>query len=100
MKDKSAILIEALKQGAVLVKEYKDFEKEEYILLHFYKDYPPRLELRGWGAAIGTGADRIVDIVNNPQNWEILEDGDFERVDYPFIKDQMKERLNGKTFKH
>lgn len=100
MEDKSLKLIKALKSGAVLIKRYEDFEQQEYLLYHFYKDYKPLLELRGWGSGLGNTSDRIVELVTNPELWDVLKDDDYEKVDFAFIKEQMKARLEGKVFKY
>jgi len=71
-------LIDALNEGYILFKEYKDGEKQ---FLFYYSGI---FETRGWCSALGTIDDRLVELIKEPGNWKIFPDFNMNTDVYPF----------------
>ncbi len=74
-RKKVKYLIDELLNGKILYrKHYNDDTRIEYI---FQEN--EIFEIKGWGTAYGNVNDRLVDIISNPNHWEVhmhlLSDG-------------------------
>jgi hypothetical protein len=76
----SALLIDALLKGKQLEKNCakKDsdyYNEREQILTLWCEDYNgcKYFYMNGWGSALGTPNDRLIEIITNPDNWLINE---------------------------
>jgi hypothetical protein len=76
--EKVAVLLDALDNGSILYNETK-FKEKEY-LFKTEKSY----EAKGWGSALGTVEQRILDIVANPEEWFIFENFNMKVDEYPY----------------
>lgn len=64
-KPTSGQLIDALKAGKVLKREYYN-DCYSYLT---YRNY--RLDCWGWGSALGEPKDRLTEIIDDPDKWTI-----------------------------
>jgi hypothetical protein len=67
-------LIKALKEGKGLCKKDCDKDDPTYVygveFLYYDNEYKG-FDRKGWGSALGTVEQRLLDIIKNPENWEI-----------------------------
>lgn len=69
MEDKSLILVQALKSGKILFKHYSKVNENEFLFM----EIPNYFEIKGWGAAIGAPSERVIELITNPEDWNIHE---------------------------
>jgi hypothetical protein len=74
-------LIDALDNGHILYKKHGNdaFDNKEFLFKS--GDY---YEIRGWGTAYGTSADRLSEIVQDPDLWKIFPDFNMNTNNYPY----------------
>ena len=73
--------IDALNAGHILYKQHGDpvWDNKEFIFKsgNYY-------EMKGWGTAYGTAKDRIFDIIQNPDDWQIFPNFNMNIDEYPY----------------
>jgi hypothetical protein len=62
-------LIAALLNGKNIIRRFRD--EEEILWCEYSKDNKPHFYVRGWGSALGNSKDRVMSILENPEQWEI-----------------------------
>lgn len=78
---KVAELIDALDYGYVLYRQHglPEFDNKEFL----FKSHD-MYEIRGWGTAYGNAADRIFQLTENPDDWQMFPDFNMKRDEYPY----------------
>lgn len=93
--DKSSELIQALKEGKLLSKYYPQVNEKEYLFAYVFQD-SLHFECKGWASALGSYTDRLVDIITNPEEWEIDEFEMSKGYPYPWSVLQNKNQSDEK----
>lgn len=74
-------LIDALDNGNILYKEYEVGEKQ----FVFKTGNPFQIEAKGWCSAYGVHHNnKIVEVIEEPDNWKIFPNFNMNTDDYPF----------------
>lgn len=63
-------LIKALLEGKTLVR-YGELSEKETFNCEWGSDGKPFFWMNGWGSALGTSRDRIMSLLENPEQWEV-----------------------------
>lgn len=76
--EKIAILIDALDNGSILYYETQFGEKE--FLFRSGNSY----ERKGWASALGNVQLKMMDIIENPDEWSIFPNFNMDVDEYPY----------------
>ena len=81
--DRSCELIQALKEGRLLCKHDSQVNEKEYLFAYVLQD-SLYFECKGWRSALGSYTDRLVEIITDPELWEIDEFKMSQGYPYPW----------------
>lgn len=77
---RTGMLLKKLHKGFVLYKDHcGSIETREFLISCGIGVY----EMKGWGSALGTVEERLVELITNPEKWEVSSFNHIEQ-NYPY----------------